>query len=126
MTGAEDGGLAIVRYVQATEKCWSRLLAGMPWLCYASCAFMGEGSRAGSWQRPPEDRRLAIFRLDRVARMPFRLDRAPADNLRRARIRHAYLSVAPTSLNTVLTCVPTSEMAVMMNTAIKLAISAYS
>ena len=38
----------------------------------------------------------------------------------------AYFSVVPISLNTVLTCPPTNVTAVMMNTAIRLAISAYS
>jgi hypothetical protein len=38
----------------------------------------------------------------------------------------AYFSELPTSVNTVLTCVPTYWTATMMKTAIKLAISAYS
>ena len=38
----------------------------------------------------------------------------------------AYFSELPTSVNTVLTCVPTYWTATMMQTAIKLAISAYS
>jgi hypothetical protein len=41
-------------------------------------------------------------------------------------LHHDYLRVPATSLNTVLTCVPTDWTATMMNTAIRLAISAYS
>ena len=39
---------------------------------------------------------------------------------------YAHFSVEPISVNTVLTLPPTNVTAVMMNTAIKLAISAYS
>jgi hypothetical protein len=49
---------------------------------------------------------------------------APADSPWPARLGLAYFSEVPTSLNTVLTCVPTSWTATMMNTAIRLAISA--
>jgi hypothetical protein len=44
----------------------------------------------------------------------------------RGRRALAYLRVVPISLNTVLTCPPTNVTAVMMNTAIRLAINAYS
>jgi hypothetical protein len=37
-----------------------------------------------------------------------------------------HFTVLPTSVNTVLSCVPTSWTATTMNTAIRLAISAYS
>jgi len=75
----------------------------------------------------PESRRLAIFRarslcVDRPSDLIVRASRQPAP----ARLRLDYFSVVPISLNTVLTLVPTAWTATMMNTAIRLAISAYS
>jgi hypothetical protein len=54
-----------------------------------------------------------------------RIGRAPAETPGR-RAFFAHFSVLPISVNTVLTWVPTNVTVVMMNTAIKLAINAYS
>src|ERR1700678_3513222 len=52
--------------------------------------------------------------------------RSSAREPRRVRAIYAYFSVLPISVNTVLTFPPTNVTAVMINTAIRLAISAYS
>ncbi len=64
--------------------------------------------------------------LDRFVKMGFRLDRARQPACGGRACATLYLSVVPISLNTVLTLVPTAWTATMMNTAIRLAISAYS
>ena len=56
---------------------------------------------------------------------PARHGRAGAKELRKS-AEAPYLSVSPISVNTVLTFVPTVDTAVMMKTAMREAISAYS